>query len=413
MTAGLPTRNNISIGTRRALVTETREAVFQEGEQEMLFTDLVSSADLSSLMVSMQRVPVKCRSWKRSPGGENRRDPSALSRRGTSMVWEPSADKREASLPQDTLDLLCTLYAPLAGRRRIELTYAFTGLTWRTSYKLSVRGWNAPDDRGLSVEFWGNLMIQNDTHHIFDNAQVTLTGEETDPDKAASAPGHPGFLMLDPVSPLADLWRPAAPDRGPHYTYRIPGRVDLPLASETRIPLVRVDRVPASRMYRLETEIFPLAGDPEGHPLQEYVVFSLPAAASTVALPPGPVDLFPRGLRPQLMREAYIPYTPAGEELRVEMGRSPLVRGSQQQTGRSEVLDQSYVAHYEIKLINRRPSPVRVDIIAKPRTELKWDVVSINESYVERDNRLEITTKVEPESAHIIHYRVRIHEPEM
>ncbi len=321
---------SLSIGADATLVTEVHSVPLVRGRQVLVFHNIPAEADLTSLILRSPRIPIVMKSWgwlgtQHTDVSEALVSDAALSHSGENVIWQPR-DSARSFAPVDGLrSVECTIQAPLTGERPVELIYLVKGIRWRSHYQILVRGWKEEGERKLSVDFNGVICIENRLSLSFPDALVRLIGSR---ENETSVTNPPGFLILDPESALADMWKDPLVTPEIDYVYALPERVDLPAHTEQLIDFVSATRVPASRRYVMNSDEFPLLDRGELQPLPRFVVLDNSVRSGLgFVLPPGPVDVFPGGVKQYLMTGARIPHTPVNSEVRIDMGSSSHVRG--------------------------------------------------------------------------------------
>ncbi len=402
---------SLLVGRGWALVRELRTVSLGEGVDEFDLAGIPAEADLSSLVVRSRRFPAELLEWQWVPedAKDAARAPSGISMSDGAAIWRPRESRAPASRPGGVVR--CRLSSPSAvPRLGVDVIYVVRGPDWSAHYQVALRGEQAGDTEPVSVDLAGFVRLRNPCSAAFSNATVRLVGRQEPPD--AIRRKDPGFPMVDPDSPLAGLWLQEAPAPAPEYDYVLPERIALGPGESADVVLVQTERTPASRVYRLDADEIP-AG-PKNAPLRKWIVFSIaPAGRRGAALPPGPVTIFLGGQRTRLLQHAWFAHTPVGGELRMDLGPADDVVGSRLSRGRGAAVVGYFEEVFALRVLNRRPSDVLVEMDEKPPVNLEWDVVSATKPYVQSGRRLLFRARVAGGVEDVTEYRLRIRRPRL
>ncbi|MBU0679534.1 MAG: hypothetical protein KJ626_15645 [Verrucomicrobia bacterium] len=405
----------LTIGQGWAVVREVRMVHMIKGEQVITFEDIPQEAELPTLVIRSRRIPVRLLEWGRI--GQLEEEPAGAGslvyrRVDDSVVWEPkgfrrSSDERSLGL-RDAVR--CLIDAESAGKRELELVYMVRGLSWDPHYEVVVRG-ELEKEPKVAVDIHAQVKIRNNCSRSFKEAVVHLVGRTPD---SLSQRKDPGFLVTDPHSPLAELWKKQQEPSDPGYSYPIPQAVDIPRQAETEVTYVRTQRVPAKRIYYLGPS---MAGRLElgaNEPLQKIVAFNNAEAHGLgLILPPGPVDIFLGSKRRHVRQTARLPRTTVNSEIRIDLGDDPDVTARRTRLGRSALVDGAYEEVHEILIENRTPFEASAEIDERPSSTLGWDLIRATGVHEQEGQTLRFMPRVAASDSKMIQYRLRIRQPEL
>lgn len=400
----------LTIGQGWAVVSETRFVDLREGEQEFVVADLPAQADLSSLVVRSRRLPLDLLEWERVGSSSGPAPEGAIRAEGDAVTWRPDSPGPAAEPGGLPISVRCRLSSPARVRGLdVEIGYRTLGMGWSAFYQVTVRGEEKDEKEPVSVDLSGVLRIRNGTGRTYSDAVIRIVGG----DKRESAGGSEdvGFLLLDDDSPLADRWKGMEPGEEPEFEYAPPRRADVAARSETDIPVVRASRMPASRLYTMTAEDFPLGPPVETRPLRKWIVFRNSAANGLgIPMPPGRVQVFLGSARSQLLEEAWFERSPADGEIRIDLGLPGDVVGSRREAGRTAIAG-GHEEVYEIGIRNLRASDIRVEVDEKPPPRLEWSVNSSTAPYHESGQRLRFSPSLEAGAEETLRYALRVSQP--
>lgn len=396
----------VTVGQDSAVVRERRTVMLPAGEDEFILGDVPPEADLSSLVVRSRRVLVELLEWRRVSAPEEEHPSLAVSGDSSAVLWRRSAVAAGVA-PSESVR--CRISSPVTDRPLdVEVVYILKGLAWSADYQVAVRGEQAGETEPVSVDLTGLVRLENRSSRVFADAVVMLVGAPELP----SPPKDPGFLMVDEDSALADLWRPRPPERRTEFEYDLPGRVTIPARSDTDAVLVRTLRTPATRLYSMVAEEFPVGVEGKDRPLRKLIVFrNTEVNRMGMTLPPGRVQVFLGGMRTDLLQEAWFNRTPPNGEIRIDLGAADEVRGLRVAGERSPEVAGYFEQDFSVTLKNGRDTDILVEVDEKPPVSLEWDVVSATKAYREAGHRLLFNTPIRARGEETIEYRLRIRQP--
>ncbi len=404
ITAGLARaqRAELTIGEGWAAVREARPLVITNRDQTVVFTHVPPEADLTSLVVSAGRFPTRAVSWFRPATGENPAHRPANAE--GDVVWSPG---QKFSEPPRGDVVVGRLASDDLGPRDVTLAYLMTGLSWSVSYNVLVRGNLSNEAERLSVDLEGTVRVENRTARAFNNISLRVVGR--DAQTLRPKRGEPGFLLVDEW--LLDVLSPRGADEGITYRYAVSDAVDLPARGSIELPLVSALRKPADRLYRMDAAEFPTTAR-GSLPLRRIIVLpNDPAHGLGRDLPTGPARIFVGTSRTSLSREAWFLHTPASDSFRVDLGPAEGVTGSRQYLGRRDLELGAYEDTYSFQIANALDTPVKVEILDQPPTDLQWNIVSASGRWDASGGGIRMAADVEARGTATAKYTVRVRAP--
>ena len=388
----------LGLGNPVSVVRETLHLPVPEGVSALRLPALPSTADPSSLQVRFPDAVVDLQGW-RVLGPRAAR----FTWRGDTAVWQPAAQPADAP-PRVEIDVR----SPLSVTTAVELTYLTTGLTWSARYTVQVRGDISNEEEKVALDLSARVRVENRTGRAFRSARILLVGEDAPPAEAPAA--EAGFLMLDD-QPLADLWLDAVPAARPRFSYLLPEAVTLPAPGVVDVRWLDTPRRPADRLYRLAAEDEARSAPGGAHALNRWLVMSHGAVGEVTALPAGAAEVQMGAQRSATVRDAWIPHTAAGGQLRIDLGPVAEVTGERQFRGRTGKVGDTFEETRAVQLANRLGSPIQVEVEERPPTELEWELLRSTAPHERSGRRLSFTTRVPAQSTLEIRYTLRIREP--
>lgn len=390
---------SIVIGPENAVVVERYRASVSAREARLQW-EVPAGIDLSSLSVEDSSGKHRVLEWRSRPILS-----SSLS---TGEIHFAGANSSQDRAPETGWQIEAHVRGPGPGRAQFESRYLTDRIRWRAVYDVIIRGDLANHLEPLSIDLEGRCLISNALSRAFSRAQVRVKGVERD---ALEAPRKPrGFLWLDPDSPLADLWRPRPPEKRPAMMYAISEPVTVLPGAETMVRIASGRRVPAERVYVMDSDRVSLTGSFQ--PLSQVLTFRNERRFGLgTPLPPGIVRLSAGAGRSTFRKEGRLPPTLADAPVRVEIGPLEAVSGSRRSLGRSVSRAGFTEETVELRIANRLPSPVSIEIFERPPVPLGWDVTRSTHPFQVISRRLFFEINVAARSEERITYTVRLTEP--
>lgn len=358
------------IGPAWSAVAQRFTVAFSNTTQTLEWADLPAEADVSSLHLVAPNSPVNLLAWQRRNG---------------LVHAEVSTD-----LPRErTFDRIC----------------AVTGLSWRASYQLVVRGDLEHEDAPVSVDIDGRMTIRNDSSGCWSNVQVTVVGTSSRPVPVVR---ESGFLDLAEDSAMAELWLPGTAAAEPLFNYRMDRRVTVRPREERSFTFVSVERRPGERRYRMTSAEVPLETPPPGRPLLRYIAVRNDTAQGLGHdLPPGSAQAFIGTVRAALGEEAWLERTPAGGELRIDFGAASAVLGRRRSLGRKAGTPGQVEETFEIQVVNDQRSVARILIEEQPEAHKDWALVRSTPPCLLRNRKLTYEFELAPRTSQFVRYVIR------
>jgi hypothetical protein len=315
------------------------------------------------------------------------------------LAWRAAEDKH----------FIATLETDYARLRSFDVAYLVRGPAWQASYQLIVRADPEHDEAPVSMDVDGRVTIRNNSEGSWSNAVLRLVGSAERP--AVPSAEH-GFLELDETSPLADAWRGGGASDQTDYTYSFARNVTVNPREERSFAFVAVERRSAERRYFLSSDDVALNGSDPGRPLRRLIVLKNDLAHGLGSdLPQGSAQIFIGSVRATLGESAWLGRTPAGGEIRIDLGRSQRVRGIRRGTGSAPGTPGQTEESFEIEIRNDLESAARAEIEERPPVSRDWDVLRTSQPCEIRNRRIFYRVEVPPRDRLIVRYTVRTPTP--
>jgi len=396
----------VTVGPGWGVVCQARTLQFSGKPETLVLGGIPSEAELASLVLHSRRVPVNVLQWERDVPVATLPANPALRVEGSDVILDPSGHPPSARVSdQSASDVRC-LVQSAPGRRKVISSYVVKGMQWEAEYVITIRGELLQESTPLGVDIDGVARLFNPSGQAIDHAAIRLVGYEQ---QRALPHDPPGFLDLDPFSPMADLWRPALLARDAEYSYDLEKKSRLDAGNWTEVSLIRQTRLPAESVRLLSSDAVPLEYTP-GTPLQKQIVFRAPNRGG-LALPPGRAHVFLGGGRGHLLQGGRLPRTLPDEEIRVDLGVDQDVLGVRRLLSRSESTEGFLVESFEVAVLNRHPRAVEVEVDEKPPSKLSWSLMASNQEPITEAQRLRFRLSVPAGSEKRLYYKLRIDQP--
>jgi hypothetical protein len=400
--AALGDAMHVVVGPRGTVVSVERPVTVSVRDAEIVLDHVPAEADLGSLTVR-SRAPLGSMEWERVT-------PSSVERVGPVV---DGADVRWVSSPAAAVEFIeggevrCRLRFSDAGSRVLNWTYATTGLSWRASYQVLVRGEFDHEDEPLSVDVEGIVVVSNGTSQTLGPCSLSVAGVGGGGD---GGDGTPGFLLFGTYdSPLLGLMEEGSSARPMGHFYRLPGDVTLLPRREQGFTLFSVRRRPVERFYRLGIE----GGTESAQPMRKFILFrNRTQEGPGPDLPAGRALIFLGSLRSALNQEARFEHTPASGEIFIDLGPSDRLRGFRSTTVRTAPEGGSYQETSEIRISSELKGTAEIEIEERPVSTLEWEVLRANRPWERRGQNLLFRTTAQGRGETVITYTLRINQPE-
>lgn len=387
-----------------ALVRESFQVALTAPEQVVLFPGIPTGAEVGSVQLLDRRREVTLKEWYRQWRGDNDVR-SAAAGDGRITVLLPLDHAAEAG------DLAAVLATRAFGVKQFDLLYQVTGLTWRATYDVLVRGDLSRLSEPISVDVQGWFVISNETSRTFTNASLVVTG----PDTLGKTPevNAPGMLWLDDDSPMSDLWRDQPdPPLVPHR-YEVGAGLDLPAGRGTLFSCMAATRQPVDQQLIMRSTDIPTDVRGLGRTPSLLVSFNNKREFSRGrALPPGKAMIYVGSQSFALYQKAWFKHAPPEAEIRIDLGRIEGVYVRRIDRGRVIRPDGGYEQVYELRINNELSHPVRILVDDAPLPALSWNVLRASQAYELINRQLVFSTTVKSRTEGAIDYTLRVFTPE-
>jgi len=395
----------MTIGPEYSVIRETLSVDMINTSAVIRFGGFPAEADASSLMLKEPRGDMRLVEW-RIP-----HDPLQVTNLNQTTAGQAVRIDFDAGQKSDRSTLEASIKSRFTGSRKFDLIYRMTGLSWRVTYDVLVRGDLASVTNPMSVDVDGWLEVNNQTLRSFSNVQLTVVGPDT-LGGSVHRKKAPGILELDDDSPLADLWRFLPVETKTSLVYPVKPRVNLPASQLVSVSLVSVTRKPVDRALVLRAEEVPTDSRTSyARPSQIITFQNASDYGGDRAVPPGKALIHVGNQRLSMQQEAWFKHTPAEGEIRIDMGKVDGVRARRIDRGRVEVVGGGYEQVYELRIENQLNQRIRVLLDEQPPLGLTWTVLRSTQPYDIRDQRLIFHPVIDPNSDLIIQYTVRYQIP--
>jgi hypothetical protein len=264
-------------------------------------------------------------------------------------------------------------------RPSLNLGYFTSGATWQAAYAVTLEGGRA------RIEGTASIPVQ-ELH--FDSAEVQLLAGAIRRDPIAKPYERMGAMRVNDAIAMSAA-APTEESVGEVHVYSLPGRWNLQAGTTSLIPLFEPASAPVTREYSVRRpQIFYIIErepeDPE--PIPVTVTYTLDRKRGTPfgdrPVPGGVARVFERDRegRLQLVGEAGVQHTPAGQNLELKAGSAFDITARRRQTEFTTERDSSAAgvriratAAYEVALTNARDSVVTVAVYEQRGGE--WSVI--------------------------------------
>jgi hypothetical protein len=267
-------------------------------------------------------------------------------------------------------------------RRSLRLGYFTDGGGWSASYQAVL------DAAGTRARLTGSAVVHGGPLRI-PNAELQLLAGQVNRVAPPMSPRREA-MQVQAFEARAAAGLPSEQKVGEFHLYTLPGRHALEPGVVTTVGLFEPASAPAVRNFEVRGTIpwwggLPQAGEEEEVPVT--VTYTITRARQTPLgdrpLPGGVVRLFQPDSagRLQLIGEAAIGHSPAGEDLRLETGTAFDITAKRVQTNYVTSRDTTggrrrtiATADYRVTVTNAGDQPVTVDVIEARAGE--WAIVS-------------------------------------
>jgi hypothetical protein len=285
----------------------------------------------------------------------------------------------------------------------LTAAYLADGLTWSADYTAVL------DDDAMTLD--GFVTVQNGTGLAFPDARLQLVAGDV---RRAGFGGPPQPLMRMAEMAAQDATANVAP-LGDVYLYTIDRPVTITALGSNRIALLHSDRVPMRREYVLHGQPWwyqSPAPDlpPIEHPQVRIRFENENLSGADEPLPAGSLHTWREDAdgRLQYSGGAFIPHTPAGEEVVVTVGASFDLVAERVQTDYRQLDPRTFESAWRIEIRNRGESDASI-LVVEQMPGLEWTIVEESHPHEQVDvQTVRWTIGVPAEGSATLTYRVRV-----
>jgi hypothetical protein len=262
----------------------------------------------------------------------------------------------------------------------LDLGYFTSGASWEAAYAVTLEGVRA------RVEGTASIPVQE---LRFDSAEVQLLAGTVRREPVAKAYDRLGAMRVNEAVAMSAA-APAEESVGEVHLYSLPGRWNLQPGTTSLIPLFEPTAAPVTREYAVRRPqiYYIIEREPEDpEPVPVSVTYTLDRKRGSPfgdrPVPGGVARIFERDRegRLQLVGEAGVHHTPAGQNLELKAGTAFDITARRRQTEFTTERDSSAAgvriratAAYEVALTNARDSAVTVAVYEQRGGE--WSVLA-------------------------------------
>jgi len=394
----------ITISESAAVVREPFTVTLNDTSSVIRISDLPREADIASLMLLDRRGELKLLEWQSPPSSQRKGMRSETSGNRVHILFE-----NETRDPSGALQAVVKSLVP--GPKKFDLVYVMTGLVWRASYDVLLRGNLADITSPMSIDVDGWIEISNTSSRTFSKAAISVIGADSLGEKPPEK--EPGILELDDNSPLSDMWRYFPPEPKLPHIYTIKSPVTLPSEQAVLISHVSVARKPVDRILVFRAEDIPTDSRSRGAKPSQIIRFENAADyGGNRSVPPGPALIHLGSQRSSLHQKAWFKHTPSQGEITVDMGKVEGILARRVDRGRVEIIGGGYEQVFEVRLDNQLAKPVTVILDEQPPISLAWSILKSNNTFEQMDRRLIFRPTIPAKSNIVIQYTLRVTIPE-
>lgn len=387
----------LTVGPGWAWVREFFPSSGETDIDQIIWTNPPPQIELDTLQVWNIRRLWPIRDWRWV-------EPLNLDPLQNDVLWKPAGNP---SSPSSSRSLEIHLAEPLSHRLGHSLTYRLPRWNWAAFYRVTVRGIGTESTDAVQVDLVAHVRIQNDTSVGFRQAKISLVGS----DSAGLPPLPPfGLLDLNPDSPLSDLWLSHHSSSPPvPILYPLQIETSIPAHQQTEVQFAQVVRKPAQIIHLCDSQNVPVPTPAGGVPLQRRLLIpNLPAMGLGFPLPAGKAEIFLGTIQGSPLQSGHVLPTPFPGTLQLDMGPVDAVHASRQIGNQQALPEGAWQADYSITLVNQQKSVAHIQVIEKPPTPMKWNLVKSSLPCQEREGTLNFDLFVQPQSTQTISYRLRL-----
>ena len=304
-----------------------------------------------------------------------------------------------------------------SAREQLALGYFGQGASWMAAYSIVLGRQGQARVSGQAV--LGSQMLRADS------AEIQLLAGEVSASPAAKAPMMTDARRVRAEVASAQAFNMAAEQKvGEFHLYSLPGRHSILPGQTSLVALFEPAAAPYERNFVVRGEIpwygyLPQHPDENDVPVEVSYTVKRPrgSALGDRPLPGGVARLFEADSagRLQLVGEASLDHTPAGEELRLNAGnafdltakRVQTLYTSRRDSVRAGVWRTTVTAQYRVTITNAADSAATVDVLEERRGD--WQVVSSSTPAEKLSStRTRFRVQVPGRGETVLTYRVRV-----
>ncbi len=306
--------------------------------------------------------------------------------------------------------------SPETQRENFALSYATSGLAWRTEYRVNVQGFG----KDCKMDMEGAAMVINHSGADFNNVMLTLVAGQ--PNRTPSAMPETRVTAAPIVRKnmmIADS-APAVEASGEYRAYKLPNTGSLPQGSVQRLPLVNLTHnITCERRYETHHDLgdwmppHPIidanygAEDDQTVSVLATLRFKNSKAANLgMPLPAGRMRMFDDR---EFLGEANINHTAANQDVALQIGHVFDLKATRSREDfQIDRHARSMVERISIKLINSKAQAATVRVNERLPRWSHWEMVSSNLPFEKRNaQRVSFDVPIVANSETTLTYTVR------
>jgi hypothetical protein len=395
----------ISIRPGIAMVRESFEVNLPARDARLHIPDIPAAAIDDGLQLFDTRRELKLNSWTRATSSPEH--PIALTPDNNLNV---RFDQPGGAMQKGGLEIQVS--ARTAGPKRFDLVYPVTGLTWRATYDVLVRGSLTNLADAASVDVDGLVEVINNTGRAYDNVRLEVIG----PDTLGEPPARklPGILDLLDFHPMADRWLFRLPDPLTPQRYPVGDGIALPAGRSSLLAYVSARRRPVEQRLMIRAGDIPTDTRGPGAAPSLLVTFANnDDYAGGRPTPPGEAVIHVGNRSGSIYQRAWFKHTPVDGEIRIDLGRIEGVFARRVDRGATPRPDGGSERVYEIRIDNRTPQRARMIIEESPPLTASWQVLRSSIPHQFLNRRLVFTPDLPPRIETVLNYTLRVTGPSL
>jgi hypothetical protein len=410
------------------VVKDRRPFAIAKGESELMFTDVASSIDPTSVHLrSLGKAPIDIlwqdyrfdlvstdkllekyvdQAVEVATKDDQVRRGTLLSFDSGSLVLKDAAgglslisraEVRQVSLkelPKGLLTrptLVWRLRAGAAGTQPLEVSYMTGGMSWHAEYVAVI------DEAATSLDLQGWASVENRSGATYPDAKIKLIAGAV----------HRAPPPRGPIRPLEGIALKAgviAEERPffEYHLYEVPMRATLAQNEVKQLGLLQAQGVRSVKEFTYD-------GAKDEKSVKVTLEFeNTEAAGLGMPLPGGVVRVFQRDRDGslELAGEDRIEHTPRGEKVRVDVGSAFDIAAERKQTDLKQISARVTEASFEITLRNHKKEPVDVTVVEHSYGD--WEILKSSQEWKKKDaTTFEFAAHCLPETPLTLTYTIR------